>query len=83
MGRGAAGLEERALVDDDDVPPPELCQVVCDAATGDPRANDDRPGAPRNRTDRHLACPLDETKPVQVTRCYHAGMRGVGVEGGV
>ena len=73
VGRGAAGLEERALVDDDDVPPPKLCQVVCDAATGDPRANDDHSGAPRNRTDRHLACPLDETKPVQVTRCYHGG----------
>ena len=77
--RGASGLEERALIDDDYVPPPELCQVVCHAATGDPRANDDRPGAPRYRTVRHLACPLDETKPVQVTRCYHAG----GGRGGV
>ena len=76
VGRGAAGLEERALIDDDDVPPPKLCQVVCDAATGDPRANDDRPGAPRYRTARHLACPLDETKPVQVTRCYHGGGGG-------
>ena len=79
VGRGAAGLEERALVDDDDVPPPKLCQVVCDAATGDPRANDDRPGALRHHTAKHLACPLDETKPVQVTRCYHGdGGWGVG-----
>lgn len=43
-GRGgrAAGLEERALVDDDDFAPAEFRQVVSEAAAGDAGADDYR-----------------------------------------
>ena len=78
MGRGAAGFEERALFDDDDVSPPKLRQMVCHAATGDPRANDHRPSAPRHRDAKHLVCSLAGTKPVQGTRCYHTSMAYAG-----
>jgi hypothetical protein len=36
----AARLEERALVDDDDLLPPTLGEVVGDARAGDPGADD-------------------------------------------
>ena len=45
VGGRAAGLEERALVDDDDFAPAEFRQVVCDAAAGDAGADDYRAGA--------------------------------------
>jgi hypothetical protein len=43
--RRAAGLEQRPLVDDDDVLPAALGEVVGDAGAGDPGANDHRPRA--------------------------------------
>ena len=42
---GTPGLEQGALVDDDDVAPAELRQVVDGAAAGDAGADDDQPGA--------------------------------------
>ena len=45
--RGAAGLEEGSLVDDDDVRPPELAEVVGDAAAGDAGPDDRDACVPR------------------------------------
>ena len=61
--RGTAGFEEWALIDDNDVPPPERCQVVGHAATGDPGANDDCSSVSRHHAVRHLVCLLDRTTP--------------------
>ena len=44
VGGGPAGLEERPLVEDDHVPPPEAGQVIRHAAPGDAGADDDGPG---------------------------------------
>ena len=49
----AAGLKQRSLLDDDDIPPAEFRQMVRDAATGDARANDDAPSLLRQCGIRH------------------------------
>ena len=49
----AAGLKQRSLLDDDDIPPTEFRQMVCDAATYDARANDDAPSLLRQCGIRH------------------------------
>ena len=53
MGSGAACLEQGALLDDDDVSPAELCEVVGDAATYDARADNDDSGMLRKGEVRH------------------------------
>ena len=73
MGSRAAGLEEGALLDDDDVSPAELRQVVCDTASHDPRADDDRPGVLRHRGVRHVGCTPVRRKANSV-RFFHAGI---------
>ena len=44
VGGGPAGLEQRPLVDDGHVPPPEPGQVIRHAAPGDAGSDDDGPG---------------------------------------
>ena len=41
MRSRAACLEQRSLLDDEDIAPAELSQVISDAATYDARTNDD------------------------------------------
>ena len=76
--RGAAGLEERALLDDYDVPPSELSQVVRHAASRDSRAYDDGPGVIRHHGVRHVShvpFPCHIRRKSRSVRCCHAGCR--------
>ena len=53
MGRRAARLEQRPLLDHDKITPAELGEVIGNAATYDARANDDDSGMLRKGVVRH------------------------------
>ena len=56
----AAGLKQRPLLDDNNIPPAEFRQMIRDAATYDACANDDAPSLLRQCGIRHLLCLLSQ-----------------------